>query len=146
VPIKGEEMNFIKRIIKIFLQREVFMYVLFGVLTTLVNLIVFYVSTKIGLSTAISTTVAFILAVLFAYVTNKKWVFQSHEKTTKGILLEIWRFFAVRIGTFIIDLTIMIIFVDILHFDSLICKIIDNVIVVILNYIASKIIVFKKEK
>ncbi|MDR0979359.1 MAG: GtrA family protein, partial [Lachnospiraceae bacterium] len=77
---------------------------------------------------------------------NKKWVFQSHAKTTKGILLELWKFFAVRIGTFFIDLIIMIIFVDILHFDSLICKIVDNVIVVILNYIASKIIVFKKEK
>ena len=138
----------VKKIIDFFIKllgREVFMYLLFGGLTTLINIIVYYLCTLVKMSTGISTTIAFIVSVIFAYITNRKWVFESKATTKKKILNEIWKFLSVRIGTYFMDLLLMILLVDKLSWNGLICKIIVNILVIVLNYIASKLIIFKKE-
>lgn len=142
--------KFVTNIINFFIKilgREVFMYLLFGGLTTVINIAVYYLCTLVNISTGISTTIAFIISVVFAYITNRKWVFESKAKTKNEILNEIWKFLSVRIGTYFMDLGLMILFVDKLGLNGLICKIIVNILVIVLNYIASKLIIFtKKEK
>lgn len=141
--------KFITNIINFFIKilgREVFMYLLFGGLTTVINIVVYYLCTLVNISTGISTTIAFIISVIFAYMTNREWVFESKAKTKKEILSEIWKFLSVRICTYFMDLGLMILFVDKLHFNGLICKIIVNILVIVLNYIASKLIIFTKRE
>lgn len=125
--------------------KETFWYLFFGALTTLINLITYYIfNVLLEFSAGISTTIAFVVGVIFAYITNKKWVFNSKKNKLKELLKEISLFFLARIFTYIIDLILMIIFVDKLHYNSIICKLVVNIIVIILNYIFSKLLVFKK--
>lgn len=141
--------KFVTNIINFFIKilgREVFMYLLFGGLTTVINIAVYYLCTLVNISTGISTTIAFIISVVFAYITNRKWVFESKAKTKNEILNEIWKFLSVRIGTYFMDLGLMILFVDKLGFNGLVCKIIVNILVIVLNYIASKLIIFTKRE
>ncbi len=127
--------------------QHIIAYLIFGGLTTLVNLLVYYGCAHIvGMGVVPSTFVAWFVAVLFAYVTNRKWVFHSNAKTKKAIMKELLSFFECRIATGIIDMLMMFIFVDICHFNDLIVKIGGNVIVIILNYIFSKLIVFNQKE
>ena len=141
------------------LTYEVLSYLFFGVMTTVVNFAVFYVSDKIlgNGSLAefsvfghlfritfedISTFIAWVIAVLFAYITNKLWVFESKNANR---LKEAFDFFLARVMTGILDLLIMYVFVDLLLCNGMIIKIISNAIVIVLNYIASKLFIFKKQ-
>lgn len=124
------------------ITREIFMYVFFGVLTTIINTVSYWVLYYgINLSNTISTIFSWFLAVVFAYVTNKLWVF---EKGNKSTLKEACEFFLSRISTGILDLLIMFIGVELLLFEGGIIKILSNVVVIILNYLLSKLFVFKK--
>lgn len=126
--------------------REVVMYLIFGVLTTVVNIAVYYVCAVLGeWSTAVSTIVAWIIAVLFAYFTNRVFVFQSTAKSRKSIFKECISFFGMRLFSGVLDLVIMLIFVDILHCNEMAIKVISNVIVIIINYLASKLFIFKND-
>ncbi len=121
------------------------LYAVFGVLTTLVNVVSYYVCARIcGMSTMPATFSAWVLAVLFAYVTNRTWVFGSDETTTAGIALEMVRFFGCRITTGIVDWLCMFLFVTVLSWNDVLIKTAANVLVIILNYIASKLIIFRK--
>ena len=123
------------------------MYAIFGILTTIINLICYEVLyNHIGVSNIISNIIAWIAAVAFAYITNKIWVFESKSLEIKVILPEIWKFISCRLATGVLDLIIMYIGVDILSGPSTILKIISNIIVIILNYIASKLVIFKSKK
>lgn len=118
------------------------LYVLFGGLTTLVNVVVYFICYDIsGISNVISTIIAWILSVIFAFITNKIYVFESKSGS---IIYEISTFFACRFGTGVLDLGIMYLSVDILKWNALLMKIISNVIVIVLNYILSKVIIFNK--
>lgn len=136
-----------KKIIEKLLQiyytyKEPILYLIFGGLTTLVNIITYFVCYNIAsLSNVISTIIAWILSVIFAFITNKIYVFESKSKS---IIIELASFFICRLGTGILDLGIMYFTVDILKWNALLMKIISNVIVIILNYIFSKLIIFKK--
>ena len=92
-----------------------------------------------------STIFAWVLAVLFAYITNRKWVFHSTAKGSKEILKEMVSFFSCRLATGIVDWLCMFVFVDLLKFNDLIIKVAANVVVVVLNYVASKLFIFKKK-
>lgn len=123
--------------------KEVIMYLIFGVLTTLVNIITYYISTKIFLiDYQISNIIAWIISVTFAFVTNKLYVFES--KTNDKILKEIISFYSLRLFSLGIDIFTMYIMVSILSIDDLIAKVVANVIVIVINYITSKLITFKK--
>ena len=126
--------------------KDVIPYLFFGVCTTVINVVVYWLMAHpLGMGTTISTLVAWLVAVIFAYVTNRKWVFHSKAKGRKEILEEIGSFFACRIGTGIVDWVIMLLFVDLIGFNDVIIKFLANVIVIILNYIASKFIIFSTE-
>lgn len=131
----------LKRIKK---NKMIISYLFFGVCTTAVNIFSYYVCRLLGLNTAVSTVVAWLLAVLFAYVTNRIFVFESENKSLKSVARETISFFSCRAVTGIIDLIIMVVFVDFLCFDDIIMKIISNIIVIVLNYLASKLWIFKK--
>lgn len=127
--------------------KDIIPYAFFGVLTTVVNMVVYWVAAHpLGLSVMVSTVIAWIAAVLFAYVTNRKWVFHSQAKGTKEIVQEIVSFFACRLATGVVDWACMFIFVDLLHFNDVIIKAAANVLVIILNYVASKLVIFKHKK
>lgn len=122
-------------------------YAFFGVLTTVVNMIVFWVMAHpLGVSVMASTVVAWIVAILFAYITNRKWVFRSEAHTQKEVVKEITSFFTCRLTTGVIDWMCMFIFVDLLRFNDVVIKFIANLIVIILNYVASKLIIFRHKK
>ncbi len=127
--------------------KEIIAYLVFGVLTTLVNIVVYWLAAHpLGIKTVPSSVIAWIAAVAFAYVTNRIWVFHSETSETAGVIKEIVSFFAARLATGVIDWVFMYVTVDLLHFNDVWMKIIANVIVVILNYIASKLWIFKKPK
>ncbi|MEE1239454.1 MAG: GtrA family protein [Acutalibacteraceae bacterium] len=125
--------------------REIILYLVFGVGTTLVNIAAYFVSSRIGIGTAVSTVIAWILSVLFAYVTNRKYVFESKATGAVPILKETANFFLCRLATGLLDLVIMVVFVDWLHFNDMIMKILSNIIVIVINYVASKLLIFKNK-
>lgn len=128
-------------------NREIISYLIIGVLTTIVSLISYYLLTITILSPnnplelTIANIISWIISVLFAYITNRKYVFQSKDK---NILKEASKFTISRVTTLIIDILLMFIFVSILHFNDKIIKLLVQIIIIILNYIFSKLLVFKK--
>ena len=122
------------------------LYLFFGVCTTAVNIITYYISAHIvSLSVVLSTCLAWDISVIFAYITNKWWVFESKSLRLKAVVLEFLSFTGCRLFTGACDLLIMFIFVDCLAMNDLFVKIASNVLVVILNYIFSKLIIFKQK-
>ena len=126
--------------------KQIVLYVIFGVLTTFVNIAVYFLFARlINIPVIISNFFAWFFSVLFAFVTNRKWVFQSQKKQL-SILKECINFFIGRLGTGILDTCLMFVFVDLLAFNDLLVKIFVNVLVIILNYIISKFWVFTNER
>lgn len=126
--------------------RSIILYVIFGGFTTIINFIIYLLCTRlIYLDTLPSNILAWLFAVLFAYLTNRKWVFESNINSKKGIVKEIVTFYSCRLFSGLLDISIMFIFVSIIGFNDLIIKVIDNIIVIILNYICSKLLVFKSK-
>ena len=127
--------------------QDIIPYAFFGVLTTIVNIAAYWLSAHpFALSVMLSTVLAWVAAVLFAYITNRKWVFHSQAETSKEILREIFSFFACRMATGVVDWGCMFVFVDLLHLNDVIIKAGANILVIILNYIASKLVIFKSKK
>lgn len=127
--------------------KSIFFYLVFGIGTTVVNIVSYALFARLcGLNTIVSNILAWVLAVSFAYITNKLWVFESKCTEIVEIVNEIIKFFSCRLLTGIIDLFIMYIFVDIFFLNDIIIKCISNIIVIILNYIASKVFIFKKKQ
>lgn len=128
-------------------NREIISYLIIGVLTTIVSLISYYLLTITILSPnnplelTIANIISWIISVLFAYITNRKYVFQSKDKK---ILKEASKFTLSRVTTLLIDILLMFIFVSILHFNDKIIKLLVQIIIIVLNYIFSKLLVFKK--
>lgn len=119
-------------------------YAVFGVLTTVINVVTYYVCYNMaGMSNVVSTVIAWILAVLFAFVTNKLWVFDSKSFDKNVVIREIISFFGCRLATGVLDVVIMYFAVDVFASNGTVWKIISNVLVIIINYVASKLIIFK---
>ena len=125
--------------------KDIILYLIFGGLTTAVNIAVYWVSVHVlGTGVMFGTVAAWVLAVLFAYLTNRELVFHSSASGGREILKEIGSFFACRLGTGVMDWVIMFVFVTVLHFDDMVIKILSNIIVIVLNFILSKFVIFKK--
>jgi len=121
-------------------------YMFFGVITTLINMVVYAVLFQNGvLGNVASTVIAWVGATVFAFVTNKLFVFKSMKKDVKSIIYELGSFYFFRIATGIVDVLIMWISVDVLNLNANLFKLISNLIVIVLNYIASKLVIFKKK-
>jgi len=132
-------------LIKKFLNRETISYLIFGVLTTLVNYVVYELCKWIGVHYAVSTIIAWIFAVAFAYITNKLFVFESRSFNRSVLIKEIAAFVSCRLLSGLCDLGFMIIAVELLSIHDSVSKLLSNVVVVIINYIFSKLFIFKKK-
>lgn len=141
-------------------NKSVLLYLFFGGLTTFVSIFTFWLaevlirtdfdvsilghiySTKVVLSNAIS----WICAVLFAFFTNRIWVFNSPTDNWKDFFKQMFAFFGGRFATFLLETAILVVFVSMLDFNEMIMKVIAQIIVLVSNYIISKLIVFKKRR
>lgn len=123
--------------------KDIVPYAIFGILTTIINIVVYlFFAHILKKEIMLSTLAAWFFSVLFAYVTNRKWVFHSGILTFSNIIREAVAFFICRLATGMADILIMFVFVNIFHFNDLFIKIISNIAVIILNYVASKWIIF----
>lgn len=128
-------------------NKEVLLYLFFGVLTTVINIIVFSVfTTLVPLDELVANIIAWVVAVLFAYVTNRVWVFSSHCDTTGALVKEILSFYGGRVFTLLVEEAILFVFIKLLSLNTTAVKIVAQVAIIILNYIISKLFVFKKDK
>ena len=128
-----------------FLNRETVSYLFFGVLTTLVNWIVYYGLTLLGVDYLVSQIIAWIAAVVFAFFTNRKYVFRSETMDSAGIFTEFVRFVGARLLSFLIETFILWLFVEKAGLSELFVKIPASVLTVILNYVFSKLFIFRKK-
>jgi len=123
--------------------REALSYLIFGGLTTVINIAVYYICAAMGMPTAIANAIAWGISVLFAYITNRIWVFRSHS-SGKALMKEFGSFVACRVATGVLDEIIMIVGVDVLGIWGLGVKVFANILVIILNYIFSKLLIFRR--
>lgn len=126
--------------------REMINYLVFGGLTTVVNIVSFYIMDLMGINTYVNNTIAWVLSVIFAYVTNKVFVFESKTSNRKELTKEIGSFFAARIFSYAVDMIGMYIFVSVMMANKMIAKIIMNVVVIVINYVFSKLFIFNQDK
>lgn len=139
-------MEKIKSMAQKFLTKEVILYIVFGVFTTLVNLVIFYVLNHFwGWNENVANFVAIVLAVLFAYVTNKDLVFHSEAESLKDRLTQFARFILGRAFTMIIEFVGGLILFQ-LPIPNIVVKIGLSVVVIILNFFISKFFAFKNKK
>lgn len=130
-----------------FKYKKIVNYLIFGVLTTVVSLVTYYIcvytviNPEQAVQLQIANVISWILGVTFAYVTNRKFVFESNEKNK---IKEASKFVTSRIATLLMDMAIMFIGVTLLKFNDKIIKLVSQVVVIITNYLLSKIVVFNK--
>lgn len=125
---------------------DLILYLIVGVLTTLLNGLVYWISMKCGIPNVPSTVIAWIIAVLFAFWANKWIVFSSRNLDFRFVLREMMQFFGFRLGTGVLDVAIMYVTVDQLHWHPLLMKLISDFIVTVINFVASKFYIFAKRK
>ena len=124
---------------------DILSYLFFGVLTTVVNYLVYLPCFNLlHMSASLSNIIAWVVAVAFAYLTNKPWVFKSHDWSRQTVIPELTKFVGCRIGSGALETGIIFLTVDILAFNGNVMKLLTSVLVVVLNYIGSKLLVFKK--
>lgn len=140
----------INKIKELYLKyKEIINYLIVGGLTTLISLIVYYVcvltflNPEIPIQLQIANILSWIAGVTFAYFTNRKFVFESKNPNK---IKEATKFVGSRITTLLLDMFVMYIGVTVLKFNDKIMKIIAQILVIVGNYIISKLFVFKKEK
>lgn len=132
-------------------HKEGMRYLVFGVLTTLVNIVVaaityYFVFAKLPeeLKVNLSTIVSIIAAWIFAYITNKMYVFDSKTNSAKELIKEIVSFLGCRVITAIVEIVLMNVLVTVLQFNYMFMKIIVNIVIIVLNFVFSKLIIFKR--
>lgn len=124
-----------------------FLYLVFGVLTTAINIVVYHMCYEVaGIPNVPSNMIAWVLSVLVAYLTNKIWVFHSRSFAPAVLLPELWKFVSCRLFTGAMDTAIMWVGVDLFCGPATVIKIGSNVLVVVLNYVFSKLLIFREEK
>lgn len=128
--------------------KEIFDYLFFGGLVTIINFISYYIPANIiGVDKIVSNLIAFIISVIFAYVVNKEYVFETKWEGIQNIFKEFSSFVISRIGTGLLcDILIFAFMINILNINDVISKIFTQILVVILNYIIGKWFVFKQNK
>ena len=136
----------IKKIWDRVMNREVISYLICGVLTTLVNWIVYAVLVKLSVDYLIATAVAWAISVLFAFGVNKIFVFQSYNRSFGFVMRELSSFVACRAVSGVMEMVFMFVMVSWLHLDEYISKIFVSVFVMVVNYVFSKLFIFRKSE
>lgn len=125
---------------------DILTYLFFGVLTTVVNYLVYLPCYNLlGWSAGLSNILAWIVAVAFAFVTNKPFVFKSYDWSWNVVWPELTKFVGCRIGSGVLETGILLVCVDMLAWNGNVMKLITAALVIVLNYIGSKFLVFKKK-
>lgn len=125
---------------------DVLSYLFFGVLTTVFNYLIYLpVYNLYGFSAAVSNMIAWVGAVGFAYLTNKPFVFRSHDWSAKTVVPEFTKFVGCRLASGVMETVILLLTVDCLHWNGNLWKLVTQILVVIFNYVGSKLLVFKKK-
>lgn len=123
--------------------KEPLLYLFFGGLTTLISIFVFWLfNSPLGLNELVANLISWLLAVLFAFLTNKTWVFQSGGQE-KGFLSLMLSFYAGRLVTLGVEELLLLVFITWLGFNSMAVKIAAQIVVIVLNYVISKLLVFR---
>lgn len=126
--------------------RELLSYAFWGVGTTVINYGCYQLFNKVfGIHYLIANTIAWVLSVLFAFATNKAFVFHSKSWAWRVVLRELWQMVAARLFTLGLETAILWVFVDMLRYNDSIVKLLANVVVILVNYVLSKFIIFKKK-
>lgn len=124
---------------------EILAYIFFGAATTVINILSYELFRKnLQINFIVSNSIAWIISVSFAYITNRKYVFLSDEITIKGIAKEFMSFVSCRLLSGGCDLAMMIVLVSMIRINDSASKIVSNIVVVAINYILSKLIIFRK--
>jgi len=133
----------IKTLIEKIIKKESFRYLFFGGLTTLISIVIYSVCILAGLSVAISNTISTIIAISFAFCVNKIWVFESRDLSAKTTRKELVRFVAGRGAAYVIETTLLVLMVDVMNLHPILSKNFTQVVVIVLNYLVSKFLVFR---
>ncbi len=121
-------------------------YLFFGVLTTLVNYLVYLPCyNRLNLNAALSNIIAWVVSVAFAYLTNKPFVFKSHDWSMKTVVPELTKFLGCRVGSGLLETGIIFLTVDLMSWNGNLMKLITSVLVVVVNYLGSKLLVFRSQ-
>lgn len=136
----------LKKILKLLRKyQDILSYLVFGVLTTLVNFLVYYPLTNaLGMNATAANVIAWAVSVAFAFLTNKPFVFKSHDWSASVVTSELVKFVGTRIGSGALETAMICLLVDCMSLDGNIIKIAVSVLVVIINYVGSKLLVFRK--
>ena len=125
--------------------REILVYLVFGVLTTAVNYVVYLPCYNLlHMSASVSNVIAWVFAVAFAYLTNKPFVFRSRDWSAKTVIPELAKFVGTRVGSGGLETAILFLTVDVIGWNGNLWKILTSILVVIVNYVGSKLLVFRK--
>lgn len=128
-------------------NKEIILYLIFGGLTTCINIVTYTIFAKIfNVNLIVSNIIAWIVSIVFAYVVNKLFVFNSKEKTLRKILKELSSFIFARVLSLVLfDIAAFALMINIFGINDLITKLITQVLIIVFNYILSKFIIFKKK-
>jgi len=123
--------------------RELVWYVIFGIATTIIGFGTYTLFVYLGLGVALANVLSHVLAILFAFGTNKVWVFRALDFSVKHVALELIKFVSSRLVALGVETVLLVVLVDVLDYDPILSKLGTSVLVVVLNYVASKKLVFK---
>ena len=126
--------------------KEGLLYLFFGACSTFINIFTFFICRQFKLSIYVSNIIAWIVAVIFAFITNKLIVFGSKNMDKKVVIKETVGFFIARVISLGIDMGLIHLMIDVMKIHEIISKVISNIVVIIVNYLFSKLFIFKKEK
>lgn len=130
-----------------FKYKEIINYLVFGGLATVVNFVTYFIVARLmGIDKVLSSGISWFFSVLFAYITNKLFVFESKTDGIKAILIEMGSFFLARIVSGILcDVGTFALMVNVFNINDLFAKVVTQIMVVIVNYVFSKLIIFRKK-
>lgn len=127
--------------------REVLMYLIFGVLTTAVSIVTYWFFTEVlNMPVLIANVISWILAVTFAYFTNRTWVFEQKPEGFKETVKQMIGFYGGRVATLLMEEVILWLFIEQLGWNNMLVKLFAQVLVIVLNYVISKLLVFRKKE
>ena len=130
---------------KLWNNTELVAYLFAGVATTIVNYVVYFMATRwLGMGVMAGTWTAWVIAVAFGYVVNKAFVFHTHCESMAALIKEAVSFFAMRLVSLGMETVLMFVTVELLGLNDLVMKLLTNIVVIIANYVFSKLFIFKK--
>ncbi len=133
-----------EKMLKKFFNKETILYLIFGAITTLIDFITYIILRKFGINIMIANFISWTVAVIFAFVTNKIYVFNSRKKSFNVVLAEFLGFVSARIASLIFHLVFIYVAAILLGANDILAKVISSIFVIIINYVLSKFFVFNK--